>query len=1117
MTTLRNTMRRALFGGPLAVAVLATVLLAPDEARGHGRSMAFERLGLDAGLSQSSVLAIHQDRLGFLWVGTEDGLNLYDGYGFTTYYRDLEDENALRSDWIWSMAEDAEGALWIATDGGGLARWNVEGARFEGFSHDPDDPTSLASDRLRALTPAADGRFWVATRDAGLDLFDPRTGTAEHFRHDPGDPSSLAHDSVYAVRIDRQGVVWVGSDGGLQRFDPGSRGFEPAAALASLEGLDTPPKVRAILEDGRGRLWVGTSKSGLIRLDAARSSAERFVPRDDDPHSLAGPRVLALLEDADDRLWVGTDGGLGLWNERSEDFFNFPSDAGDPRSLGGDEVMSLFQDRSGILWVGTRTAGLSKWNPATWQFGHVTVTPTHSGGLSERNVTAFTEDPGGRLWIGTFGGGIDVLDRRTGEFTHHRPKDGRGLGSLRISSLAQGLGGRIWVGTFDAGLHRYDPGTDRFTAFRHDPDDPRSLSADAVTSLLLDSRGSLWVGTYGGGVNRLDPGTSSFTRYRAPEEGEGTGGGLTSDRVTTLTEHLDGSIWVGTEGGGLNLVRPRTGQVVTLRYDEVSPRRLLIHSVTAVHADSAGTVWVGTRGGGLVRLEVPTATAAGTEVVASTRIYGKRQGLPNDMVYGIRSDRAGRLWISTNAGLSRFDPATERFTNYDVVHGLQANEFHFGSHYQSVRGELFFGGVNGYNAFQPERLRTDSDPPPVVLTGFYKLNEPVLDAGPAPGLERVELDFRDDLVSFEFAALDFTAPGRNRYRYRLEGLDEDWIELRELRRVTFTDLDPGRYVLRVQAANADGVWNQEGLSLPLSVEAPPWASGWAYLGYALLGATILVGWVRIGRSRLEREARYSRELEKEVATRTAELSNRTEELEHLNQKLAEASLTDSLTGMANRRFVFEYLRKEVALLDRRHLRQRDGKVSTHPMSLVFLMMDLDHFKEVNDTWGHLIGDELLKQMRSVLQEACREADILVRWGGDEFLIVGRESDPETVTSLAERIRERVANHPFQIGEGRVVHTSCSIGFACYPFGNGDDGSKLSWEQVLTLADQALYSAKRSRRNLWVGLFPTSTTPTEGLLSAVRDDLWGLVSRGELTVRTSRDDLEDRLAGASATG
>lgn len=1094
---LRTCSGRSLTGSTLVVLVCAALLGFAGEASAHGRTMTFERLGSDAGLSQSTVLAVHQDRRGFLWVGTEDGLNRYDGYGFTTYYQDAEEPGALRSDWIWSVVEDEGGDLWIATEGGGLARWRATDERFETFAHDDGTPKSLASDDLRALALGPDGRLWVATRDAGLDRFDPKTGVAEHFRHDPADPSSLAHDSVYAVRLDRAGILWVGTDSGLQRFVPKTGRFETVEALAAL-GLAAPPKVRSLLEDAEGRLWIGTSATGLIRIDKTRSTAELFAPRPDDPHSLPGERVLALLEDSGGRVWAGTSKGLGLWDDRSGGFFAFRSDAGDSRSLGGDDVMSLYQDRGGVLWVGTRTAGLSKWNPASWQFGHVTVTPSHGGGLSERNVTAFSEGPRGRLWVGTFGGGIDVIDRGTGEIAHLNPADGRGLGSSRISSLAQDIGGATWVGTFDAGLFRYDPATGRFESFRHDPARPTSISSDAVTSILVDSSGAVWAGTYGEGLNKFDRRDSSFRRFAG-----GEGGPLTSGKVTALAEHVNGSIWVGTEGGGLDLLHSRTGEVVALRSERGRVDSLPVDSITAVHVDPAGTVWVGTRGGGLSRLE----SLPGPKGPGRFRNYSKRQGLPNDMVYGIRSDRAGTLWISTNEGLSRFDPEAERFTNYDVGHGLQAQEFHFGSHFQNSRGELFFGGINGFNAFQPDRLRTAGGAPPVVLTSFLKLNRPVADAGPVSSLTEVDLDYRDDVVTFEFAALDFVDSSRNRYRYMLEGLNAGWIDLGSHHRVTFTDLDAGDYVLRVQAANADGVWNEDGLALAMSVGAPPWATPWAYIAYVMMACGAALGWVQIDRRKLEREEQYSRELEKEVASRTAELSTRATELEHLNRRLAEASLTDSLTGMANRRFVFEYLDKEVALVQRRHSAMRSGRLTVESMNLAFLMLDLDHFKTVNDTWGHLVGDEVLKQMRPVLEDACRSSDILIRWGGDEFLVVGREADPEAVANLAERIRERVANHPFHIGEGRVVHTSCSIGFACYPFSDGQ-GPDVAWEQVIALADQALYTAKRSSRNRWVGLLSTPTTPGDGLLNDVREDLPGLVERGELAARTSAGDAED---------
>jgi diguanylate cyclase (GGDEF)-like protein len=1079
-------------------ALAATLLLLVAAAPAAAGALRFDRVDERRTLSQVTALTIHQDERGFLWVGTEDGLNRFDGYDFTVFTHRPDDPRSLPGNWIWAIADDGSGGLWIGTEDGGLGHWDAATDSFSRYRHDPDDPTSLASDQIRCLEVDAQGQLWIGTRDAGLDRFDPATERFTHFRHDDGDPASLGHDSVSALLAGADGALWVGTERGVDRLEQGATTFSQplAAALESEE----PLAVRSLLEAADGDLWIGTSKSGLLHFDRPSGEVARYRHDAADPGSLGGNRVLALVEDDAGRLWVGTNGGLSQLDRENQSLITHRHDPADPTTVGSDDVMSLYQDRGGILWIGTRTAGVSKWNPLTLQFGHRTAGPAELGGLSVRDVTAFTEDLRGDLWIGTFGGGVNVRDRLTGAVRHVRHDGGRGLTSDRISSLLCDRYGRVWVGTFDGGLNRWDPESQSFTVFRHDPKVPRSLASDAVTTLFEDSSGRLWVGTYRGGLHRFEPRSGTFTVFRHDENDPRS---LASDIITALAEDVDGSLWVGTEGGGLNLLDPRSGHAISLRQRRDDGTSLPADSVMAVHVDVGGTVWVGTRGGGLARLlERPTADGGGR-----FQTYAEREGLPNRMVYGIHSDRAGRLWMSTNRGLASLDPTTGEFVSYRATHGLQADEFHFGSHYQNGRGELFFGGVDGFNAFTPERLRRNDNPPEVLLTAVLEYNRPMAGLGPPAAIDRLDLGHRDDVVTFEFAALDFADPAQNRYAYRLEGFDEAWIDLGEVHRVTFTNLDAGSYVFRVRAANSDGVWNKEGLALPVVVEAAPWLTGWAYGGYGLFGLGMVFTWVGVSRRRLEREERYSRQLEQEVAERTEELVRRAEQLEQLNVRLGEASLTDSLTGLANRRFVFQFLDKEVALVQRRHAALSTGTLSPESLNLVFIMIDFDDFKRINDTWGHQVGDEVLVQMRPVLEEACRSSDILIRWGGDEFLVVARESQREGIEALVERIRRQLEIHPFHVGDGQVMHTTCSLGFACYPF-LGDHMQAVSWEQVIGIADRALYAAKRNGRNRWLGLFGTPTTPREGLVAAIRGDLGELVAEGQVLVRSSVDDLRE---------
>lgn len=1073
MPTLRTLGRAAL--ASLLLSMPATATARPEAAASDPtRPIRFERLAADQGLSQSTVTSIFQDSRGYLWVGTEDGLNRYDAVGFRVYSHDPADPASIPASFVWAMDEDAAGNLWIATDGGGLVTWDRASDRFVRHA-------GLSSPHLRALRVGPDGAIWVGTRESGLDRYEPASGQVTRFVHDAAKADSLGDNRIFALAFDRGGDLWVGTDAGLSRLDRAAGTFsrvvhEPGNPASLSQG-----RVRALLVDETGLVWVGTHGGGLNLLDPATGHSRHFRHDPANPVSLSHDQVRAIFRDDAGRLWVGTSRGLDLYDAEQQAFSHYRSDASNPTSLADDTVMAIAQDRTGLLWVGTRLGGLHKWHPHSWQFGHVAPAPQHPQGLASGLVTSFAEDAAGRLWVGTFGAGLQVLNRAAHLATRytHRVDDDASLPSDRVTALVHGRAGALWVGTLDGGLGRFDAASGTFTRYRHDPADQTSLAANGVMTLLEDSSGRLWVGTFGGGLHRLDAATSRFARFRHDPANPAS---LSGDRVTSLAEAADGSLWVGTDGNGLNRFDPRSGEARRFAHVAGDPDSLPSNVVYALLVDAAGGVWAGTRAG-LAHL-APGATEFET--------FTTRQGLPNDTVYGIRADRHGRLWLSTNNGLAAFDTQARTWRTFGVEHGLQGREFNFGASYQSASGELFFGGTNGFNAFHPDRLRVNTVPPGVVLThvakGYRALETP------ADQVSHVRLGYRDHVVRFEFAALDFTSPRHNRFAYRLEGFDERWIEFQGHQPVTYTNLRPGRYTFHVRAANSDGTWNDEGLRVGLDVDAPPWATPWAYGGYSFLFLGGLVGLVRTQQRKMEREAQYARDLELRVYERTREL-------ERVNRELARASITDSLTGLANRRFLIEHVEKEIQLLQSRY-RSIDAGTMTHgALDIGFMMIDLDCFKAINDSAGHAAGDEVLRQLRDILADCCSSSDIVIRWGGDEFLVVVRDTNTERVSAMAERIRARLAGHAFDVGNSRTVHTTCSIGFACYPF-HSEFLDELTWEQVVGVADRALYVAKASGRNGWVGFSAGTGTPIQGIFAEITTSPEVLIRSGQLRLWSS---------------
>ncbi|MGE5125646.1 MAG: two-component regulator propeller domain-containing protein [Betaproteobacteria bacterium] len=919
----------------------------------------------------------------------------------------------------------------------------------------------------------------------------PTTRSFKRYRHDPARGDSLPHDDVRALLESRSGAIWVGTlGGGLARLDPASGRFTRYRHLAGDEGSLPDDEVRALHEDSQGSLWVGTMKGGLARFVP---ESGRFVRYAHDPArrgSLGKGMIRAIGEDSRHTLWVATDEGLDQWRPETQSFVAFRHDAARPFSLSDDSISAIYSDRGGVLWVGTKTAGLNRWNPSSGVFTSYAPDPAAAATLSSRVITSLAEGPEGALWIGTFGGGLDRLDRRSGLYTVFRATGRPGsLGDDRVMSLLVDRGGSLWAGTLAAGLYRLAAGGAGFERFRHDPADPGSLANDGVTCLLEARDGAIWAGTYGGGLHRFEAGHRRFSRFaHDPKRADS----LASDVVTALAEEADGTLWVGTRGGGLDSLDPRSGKARHFRHDVKEPASLAADTVYALLVDASGTLWVGTEGGGLDRWDAAERSAGR----AAFRHHTERQGLPNNVVYQVLADERGFVWASTNRGLFRLDPRDGSLRTYDTSHGLPGDEFNYGAAYRSARGEMFFGGTNGFVSFFPDLVRSNEHVPAVVLTAVTKLNRPVSFPRPLADVDAVEIGWRDYFFSFEFAALDFTAPERNRYAYRLEGFDRDWIDSGSIRRATYTNVAPGSYTFRVRAANNDGVWNERGLALRVRVVPPPWRTPWAYAGYLLAAGAALYAWARGQRRRLEREAESSRRLELEVQKRTAELAESNRELQEANRRFEAASLTDSLTGLHNRRYLMTEIESDLALA----ARQRASEPAL-ASSYLFLMVDLDGFKQLNDTHGHRAGDEALRQVTALLRAVCRRSDVVIRWGGDEFLVIGRQTERRGGDVLAGRIGAAIAGHTFEIEGIPPQRLSCSIGYALHPFVESAP-DRLSWEQVLVVADRALYAAKASGRNAWVGLEAGPHASEGDLLLELARDPEAAVSRGLVDVQSS---------------
>ncbi len=1047
--------------------------------------LAVQRYSLEEGLSQQAVNTIVQDSSGFMWFGTEDGLNRFDGYEFRQLRHDRANPDSLPNGWISSLVASDDG-LWIATDGGGVVFRNATTGKLESPEELRDTPDLQ---RVRALARDRLGRLWIASRDAGVAIWDPRTQQLQRLRHSATQAASIADNAIFTILHLRSGDTLVGSANGLDRLAASSLEVSRVALPEELAPAGTPLRVRALTESPDGMVWVGTD-AGLARFDARNGRWRIFRENPANKTALPDNRVQSLLIDSQGRLWVGMIRGLSWFDSRSEAFFTYHHDDAEARSLPDDYVVSLFEDRGGGLWIGTKFGGLAKWNPRTWSFGQTRADA--EDGYTDRNITSFTEDKAGRLWVGTFGSGINLVDRGTGRVSALRHADGvRGsLSDDRVMAMLESADGTIWAGTMAGGLNRFDPQTLRAEVFQNDPAVPTTLAANGVMSLLEVDK-QLWVGTFGGGISRFDSRTRRFENLRpGPEDGLH----LSNGRVTAMARDRTGHVWIGTDGGGLNVWDVRTRRLYYFKRDAKQLDSLSADSIFSILVDDANNVWIGTRGGGLDRVINPSDAAH-----LRFSNVSEAQGLPNNTVYGLLADGMGNIWISTNYGLAKLDPRSVGSKNYLIqrfhrLHGLQGEEYNFGAHFRDRSGKLYFGGTGGYNAFYPESLQINERPPRVVLTQFLKLNSPGIAGVPEEHIERLSLSHEEDVITLKFAALDFADPRSNRYEYKLEGFDSDWVRADERRAATYTNLPGGRYVFRVRASNSDGVWSTQDLALPIVVAPSPWATPWAYAAYAGLAVLVLLGVWYAQQRRIRRAAAAHQLLEQQVSDRTFELAERNRELEDANRRLEMASLTDTVTGLANRRFLMQQFPRLIA--DSRH-------------GLAIMIIDLDALKPINDQHGHAAGDEVIVEVAKTLRQAIRPDDVLARWGGDEFVVVAQAQHVEHATMLAERIRERVAKMKCALPRGAVVRTSCSIGLTCLPFVPGKPNA-VSWEHAIKIADLALYRAKRGR-NAWRGWFGTESVATlQSVIGAVESNVDGLIAGGVIIEQMSTRGNDDTV-------
>ncbi len=798
-----------------------------------GRAAAQSRTGFDVlstrhGLSDNYILCILQDRRGFLWFGTRDGLNRYDGNGVTIYKNNVNDSFSIADGSADCILEDSDGGLWVGTSAGGLNYYDRITERFIHYRYDPADPTSISGDRIISMCEDKGGDLWIVTDGAergALVRMNRRTGRCVRFRHDPRNPAGLIGGRISCVALDAAGNIWVGSeDHGVCVYDRAAGGFitGPGPADDPMRSRDIEMLYRSGSDTGadRGLLYGVLDKRSVVklRLEGKTIRAEHVtISPNGDPPSLL---ITSLYVDRKGRLLVGTvfDGlivaGDSTGTGRS---IHRPTD---PYSIASNRIFSMFQDRAGNLWVGTDN-GVGKLTRRGGTFRHYRYDPLDSGGISHQRVRCVIRDSQGRLWIGTGGGGINRLDPGARSFTHYTAARGREAVDLTVNTLYEDSRGTIWAGT-NGGLKSLPAGGRRWIDFIHDTRDTTSLSVGGVWGILEDRSGVLWIALHKGGLSRLNADGRTFTRYMHDPADPGS---LGNDVVHALHEDREGNLWIGTEGGLDMLDRDRR-LFRHYRHDPGDRNSLGNDRVWFIHEATDGMLWLATSGGGLNRFDRRNGRFTK---------YTEGEGLASNMACGIVEDDLGDLWISTNNGVSRFVRSTGRFRNFDAGDGWPVHEFHFKACWRDRRGNILLGGNYGVIEFHPDDMRDSGSVPGVIITSFRVFGRESRSDTSIVMRKHIALMHDRNSFSIAFAALDMTNPSRNRFSYRLEGFDDDWKSTTGRDPVaTYTNIPPGSYVFHVRASNSDGAWNREGVRLAVEVLPAYWQTEW-FRGTILLG------------------------------------------------------------------------------------------------------------------------------------------------------------------------------------------------------------------------------------------------------------------------------------------
>ncbi len=848
------------------------------------KEIQFQHLTIEDGLSHSKINSIQQDYLGFMWFGTNDGLNCYDGYKVKEYQYDLNDSTSLGHTIIRYIYEDRKGRLWIAIDAGGLHLFDRENDCFIRFLHDPDDTNSICSNNINFMIEDRLGHLWIATRH-GLDCYDPDQGRFHHYLPLSENSPELSRFYIRTLCFDNQQNLWIGTDNiGLVMLKPDHKTFIHFKDESSKIKILGELNIMSFCFDEKEHLWIGSNSLGVFKLDPKHQQLIHFSKE----YQMDMPSVRAIVELANKEIWIGCILGLYTFNQESHELkLSVHSDV-NPKSLTHQSVLSIYQDQAEHTWLGTRK-GINFYNKNFNVFNHHSSVPGNQEFINNKVVYALCEELNGDIWVGTENGGLNCLHQKTGLVScyQHDPENRNSLSSNYIKSMKMDHLGNLWIGTFSGGLNCLNRQRNRFTRYLHDPSNSNSLPNNVIYSIEEDDDGNIWSATLFG-VSRFNPETGQFDNFQRIDHDSTS---LSHNDCKMVYQDRNGTIWVATFDG-LNRFVPETESFVHYFHDPNDSTSLENNYIQVLFEDSQNRFWVGTQGGGLNLLNRKNGKC---------KAFTKNEGLPSNSIYGIVEDARGSLWCSSNKGIFQFDPDNNTIIAFDASDGLQSNQFTSNAFFKTSDGYLLFGGINGFNYFHPDEIRKETYIPPVVFTDFKLFNQSMKVNKPGSPLTKhislmdtLVLSYKQSIFTLEFAALNYVASQKNQYAHMLEGFEDKWNEVGTQRSVTYTNLPPDKYVFKVKGSNNHGVWNENPASLVIIIKPPYYKTFWfkAFLFLCIIISMVVIYRIRVKsieerknelediHQKLNREAIQQEKAEKRIQKQLTEKELLIKEIHH---------------------------------------------------------------------------------------------------------------------------------------------------------------------------------------------------------------------------------------------